>query len=68
LDKDILLRLKAALEAKDIDTADGILDELSGLQPDADAKKALASVADYVLAYELKEAADLIDGLLREVD
>ncbi|MDR1530784.1 MAG: response regulator, partial [Clostridiales bacterium] len=56
LDSAVLLRLKAALEAEDINTADALLDQLAALPLDYEIKSALSAISDYVLMSELKEA------------
>jgi HPt (histidine-containing phosphotransfer) domain-containing protein len=62
----LLLRLKQALDVEDIGTADRILNEITEMTLDADTKAALPSVTEHMLLFELKEAARIVGGLLRE--
>jgi signal transduction histidine kinase/FixJ family two-component response regulator len=59
-----LLRLKAALEAEDLDAADSILNELAALPLNTVRKAAISAVSDFVLMYELNKAVSIIDNIL----
>jgi CheY-like chemotaxis protein len=66
-DKSLLARLKDALIEEDIGAVDSILESFAKMPLDADAEKTLSAVSDHVLMSELKEAAETVDRLLREV-
>jgi hypothetical protein len=66
LDYALLLRLKQALDVEDIGAADRILNEITEMTLDADTKAVLSSVTEHMLLFELKEAAHIVSGLLRE--
>jgi CheY-like chemotaxis protein len=61
--KELLPQLKEALEAEDVGAADTILEELSAMPLDAEIKKSLSEVSDYMLLAEFKEAAGIIERL-----
>ncbi|GHU04504.1 hypothetical protein FACS1894158_04940 [Betaproteobacteria bacterium] len=64
-DMEILLRLKEALEAEKIGDADDILKELAAKPLDSDVKAQLSAISYHILMFELKEASEVIDKLLR---
>jgi HPt (histidine-containing phosphotransfer) domain-containing protein len=65
--RETLSRLRDALEAEDIGEANGILDEIANISLDRDMARALSSVSDHMLVSELKEAALIVDDLLRDM-
>jgi signal transduction histidine kinase/DNA-binding response OmpR family regulator len=66
IDRELLLKLKNALEKVRIREIDAILGKFSAFSPDAEEGKLLSSVEDYVLASEFEEAAALLKKFLQE--
>ncbi|MDR1019984.1 MAG: transporter substrate-binding domain-containing protein [Synergistaceae bacterium] len=64
LDKTALLRLKDALEAEDIRTADGILDELKSKPIGQESAGLLSGISDLLLLSDFKASADMIGRFL----
>jgi hypothetical protein len=66
LDRELLLKLKNALEKARIREIDAILGEFGAFSPDTEAGKMLSSVEDYVLASEFEEAAAILNKFLQK--
>ncbi|MDR0819686.1 MAG: response regulator [Oscillospiraceae bacterium] len=67
LDKDSLLLLKTALETEDIRTADTIINQLLDMPFEQEIANTLSEVSYHILVSEFKEAGELINRLLEEV-
>jgi signal transduction histidine kinase/DNA-binding response OmpR family regulator len=68
LNRPLLYRLKAALEAEDIGTVDGVLNELGKAQLSTGIKEAISVISDYVLLSELREAVGVLNDILERLD
>jgi HPt (histidine-containing phosphotransfer) domain-containing protein len=63
---EILLRLSDALRAENVGQADALLEELGAMPIGPETKEKLLTVAGLVLTSDFKDAAVMIDGLVKE--